>query len=117
MPERRKWFDSSQPQTLQGAVILCYITAAFGILWILLGAYSLLGIIPLGLGVAGFGVANEWRWAYGLGIALAALNILGDVGILALGAYSILITLLFAVVLFALLVHPQSREYQRIWFK
>jgi hypothetical protein len=117
MPERRKWFDSSQPQTLQGAVILCYITAAFGLLWILLGAYPLFSIIPLGLGVAGFGVANEWRWAYGVGIALAALNVLGDVAILALGAYSVLITLLFAAVLFALLVHPQSREYERIWFK
>ena len=117
MPEGRKWFDSSQPQTLQGAVMLCYITAAFGMLWLLLGTYPLFEIVPLGLGVAGFGVANEWRWAYGLGIALAALNILGDMGILALGAYSVLITLFFAVVLFALLVHPQSREYQRIWFK
>ena len=117
MPEGRKWFDSSQPQTLQGAVMLCYITAAFGVLWLLLGVYPLFEIIPLGLGVAGFGVANERRWAYGLGVALAALNILGYVGILALGAYSIVISLLFAVVLFVLLVHPQSREYQRIWFK
>ncbi len=117
MPEGRKWFDSSQPQTLQGAVMLCYITAAFGVLWLLLGVYPLFEIVPLGLGVAGFGVANERRWAYGLGVALAVLNILGYVGILALGAYSIVITLLFAVVLLVLLVHPQSREYQRIWFK
>jgi hypothetical protein len=28
-----------------------------------------------------------------------------------------IITLMFEVALIALLLHPQSREYQRIWFK
>ena len=28
-----------------------------------------------------------------------------------------LISLLFAIALVALLLHPQSRDYQRIWFK
>jgi hypothetical protein len=28
-----------------------------------------------------------------------------------------LITLMFEIALLALLLHPQSREYQRIWFK
>ena len=97
--------------------MLCYLTAAFGLLWIVLGIKPLFELVPLALGVAGFGVANEKRWAYGLGIALAALNVLQDVGVLALGAFGFLITLVFAVALFVLLVHPQSREYQRIWFK
>ncbi|HUC35760.1 MAG TPA: hypothetical protein VMR97_01410 [Acidimicrobiales bacterium] len=116
MAETRKWFDSSQPQTLQGAVMLCYITAAFGLIGILLGGYSLFGLVPLAIGVAGFGVANERRWGYGLGVVLAVLNVLGDTAIMLLGAFSFVITLLFAVVLLALLLHPQSRAYQRIWF-
>jgi len=97
--------------------MLCYITAAFGLLWILLGTYPLFEIVPLALGVSGFAIANEKKWGYGLGIALAVVNVLGDLAILALGAFGVVITLLFAVVLFALLAHPQSREYQRIWFK
>jgi hypothetical protein len=28
-----------------------------------------------------------------------------------------LLTLMFEIALLALLLHPQSREYQRIWFK
>ncbi len=36
-----------------------------------------------------------------------------------IGAISspVLIPLAFTVALFALLLHPQSRDYQRIWFK
>jgi hypothetical protein len=115
MPEGRKWFDSSQPQTLQGAVMLCYITAAFGLIAILFGSY--VGVVPLVLGAAGFGIANEKKWGYGLGVAIAALVVLVDAAVLLAGVYAFLINLLFAVVLFALLVHPQSREYQRIWFR
>jgi hypothetical protein len=117
MSEVRKWFDNSQPQTLQGAVMLCYITAAFGLLWIILGTYPIAELVPLALGVAGFGIANEKRWAFGLGVVVAVLNVLVDAWILVLGAFGVVINLLFAVVLLALLVHPQSREYQRIWFR
>ena len=112
----RRWFDSSQPQTLQGAVMLCYLTAVFGLLGILLGAYPIAELIPLALGVAGYAVANEKRWGYRLGVALAAFNVLVDLYVLVLGAYGIILTLLFAVVLLALLLHHQSREYERIWF-
>jgi len=115
MPEGRQWFDSSQPQTLQGAVMLCYITAFFGVIGLLLG--SVVNIVPLLLGVGGFGVANERRWGYVLAVVLAGLNVIvGIVAVVTVGAFSLL-SLLFAGVLFALLLHPQSREYQRIWFK
>jgi H+/Cl- antiporter ClcA len=114
MAEPRHWFDPSQPQTLQGAVMLCYITAAFSVLWVLFGVYPL--VISLGLGIAGYGVANERRWGYWLGIVLAGLTSL--VLILFAGALGgIILNLLFMGVLIALLLHPQSREYQRVWFK
>ena len=116
MADSRRWFDSSQPQTLQGAVMLCYITAFFGVLGLLLGAY--LDLVPVLLGVGGFGVANERRWGYVLATVLSLLNVLvGLVALFTTGASVILLNLLFAVVLAALLLHPQSREYQRIWFK
>jgi hypothetical protein len=116
MAEPRRWFDPSQPQTLQGAVMLSYLTAAISLLWILFGAYPL--VISLGLGVAGYGVANELRWGYWLGIVLAGLSAL-ILLLLIFGSrdYSVAINLAFMVVLVALFLHPQSREYQRIWFK
>ncbi|MHB8594911.1 MAG: hypothetical protein ACYDB3_11380, partial [Acidimicrobiales bacterium] len=106
MPEGRRWFDASQPQTLQGAVMLCYITAAFGLIGILLGAY--VDIIPLLLGVGGFAVANEKRWGYRLAAVLAVLNIAVGLGWVIVGAGLNFLNLLFAVVLAALLLHPQS---------
>jgi hypothetical protein len=114
MANDRHWFDSSQPQTLQGAVMLCYLTAAFGLIGLLLGAYPVAELVPLALGAAGFGVANEKRWGYRLGVALAGLNVLVDLYILILGVFAVILTLLFAVL--ALFLHAQSREYERIWF-
>jgi hypothetical protein len=116
MPDDRRWFDGSQPQTLQGAVMLCYLTAVFGLIGIVLGAYPLAELVPLGLGAAGFGVANEKRWGYRLGVVLAGLNVLVDLYVLVIGGLAILLSLLFAVVLLGLFLHSQSREYERIWF-
>jgi hypothetical protein len=117
MASDRRWFDSSQPQTLQGAVMLCYITAAFGVLALILGSAP--SIVAVLLGVGGFGVANEKRWGYWLAVAAAVLNVLVLVSAVFLGysLLSLLLSLLFAVVLVALLLHPHSREYQRIWFR
>ena len=47
---------------------------------------------------------------------LAGCTVLLDLSILMLGVLAIIITLLFAVVLVALFLHPQSRQYERIWF-
>jgi hypothetical protein len=116
MADDRRWFDGSQPQTLQGAVMLCYLTAVFGLIGLLLRAYPLAELVPLALGAAGFGVANEKRWGYRLGVVLAALNVLVDVYVFILGGFGIAFTLLFAVVLLGLFLHSQSREYERIWF-
>src|SRR5580692_10219014 len=115
MADARRWFDGSQPQTLQGAVMLCYLTAVFGVIALLVGG-GVIEIVPLALGAAGYGVANEKRWGYRLGVALAGLNVLIDLYVLVLGGYFIVLSLLFAVVLLALFLHTQSREYERIWF-
>jgi hypothetical protein len=115
MAEPRRWFDPSQPQTLQGAVMLSYVTAALSLLWILFGAYPL--VFSLGLGAAGYGVANDRRWGYWLGVVLAGLSAFLLLLEVVSGAHAFIINLLFMAVLVALYVHPQSRAYQRIWFK
>jgi len=117
MADDRHWFDGSQPQTLQGAVILSYLTAVFGLVGLVLRIYPPSDLIMMGIGVAGFGVANEKRWGYRLGVVLSALNVLLDVGLLLTGAFGIFLTLIFAAVLLALYLHTQSREYERIWFR
>ncbi|HVM53127.1 MAG TPA: hypothetical protein VM262_08015 [Acidimicrobiales bacterium] len=115
--ETRRWTNPTQPQTLQYAVFLLYINAVFTA--ILGGLASPLGIaLVVGAAAGGFGIANEKRWGYKLGIAMAFLPFLLRMAIL--GVDSVLggsiINLMFEVALVALLLHPHSREYQKIWF-
>jgi hypothetical protein len=117
--EQRRWVNQTQPQTLQIAVFLLYLTAVFGVVdMVRFHYFPLFGLASVVGGVgAGFGIANERKWGYILGIGIAflpfALRIYYGQSIL--GAD--IITLLFEVALIALLLHPQSRDYQRIWFK
>jgi hypothetical protein len=111
--ETRRWMNHSLPQSLNNAVLLLYISAGFDAV---LGGYLLapLGVIIVAAKVgAGFGIANEQKWGYKLGIGVAAVMIVGTLtGVLPGG----LIGLLFDGILLALLLHEQSREHQRIWF-
>ena len=139
--ETRRWINQSQPQTLYVAVFLMYLTAGFTLLFGLNDAPYALAYIRLTknldttdllltltrLGVvaasvaAGYGISNERKWGYKLGIAVAALPLV--VLLYVCIAYQVspfdfsVISLMFNVAEFALLVHPQSREYERIWFK
>jgi len=116
MPADHRWFDGSQPQTLQGAVMLCYLTAVFGVIGLVVGIFPVEGLVMLSLSAAGYGVANEKRWGYRLGVGLAVLNVLFDLALFVTGAIGIIFTLLFAIVLLVLFLHSHSREYERIWF-
>ncbi|MBV8385575.1 MAG: hypothetical protein JO155_02160 [Acidimicrobiia bacterium] len=114
--EQRRWTNQAQPQTLQIAVFLLYIN---GIISLLFGGIfvPVLAVIAIGSIAAGYGIANERKWGYILGVAMAllpfALVIVTKSSPLSGG----LLNLLFEVALVALLLHPQSRDYQRIWFK
>lgn len=118
MPDTRHWFDTSQPQTLQSAVLLSYFTAAFGLFFfVFYGVHSLLEIVALALAPGAYGIANEKRWGYRIGIVMAGLYALLCLYGLIFVTPTFILSLLFAAVLVALLLHPQSREYQRIWFR
>ncbi|MDQ1393690.1 MAG: hypothetical protein QOF30_2667 [Acidimicrobiaceae bacterium] len=115
MPANR-WIDTTQPQTLMIAVIILYMNAAFGLLFGGLTNPILLAISVGGIG-AGYGIANEKKWGYGLGITMAVLPFVLRLVVLHNPLATNLVTLMFEIALVALLLHPQSREYQRIWFK
>ncbi len=115
-----RWLDRTQPQTLYIAVILLYINAAFSVLALLSasGIDALLGLVIAAGGVgAGFGIANEKKWGYALGVAMAALPFVLQLIFFHNPFATNLINLMFEIALLALLLHRQSREYQRIWFK
>lgn len=119
MPERR-WINQSQPQTLQGAVLFCYLNAALALIFALVlgGSGSLLYLPTLILAVAAYFIANEKKLGYWAGVALACLNVLGILAILVtLGSFGGILNLLFAGILVGLLLHPDSRGYVRTWFR
>jgi hypothetical protein len=116
-----RWTNPSLPQTLQLGMFLLYIGAVFGVLF---GAFfSPIGLIVVAGDVAaGFGIANERRWGYILGIVMSVLGLLPFAiygltnGIGSLLSIGVLFELVFPVIQFVALVHVQSREYQKVWF-
>jgi uncharacterized membrane protein (DUF2068 family) len=114
---RGRWIDKSQPQTLQGAVLFSYLSAALALLTFLVAGAGPVLILVL-LAVAAYGIANNRRWGYWSAVVLSCLYLLAQVVFfIAGGGFGGLLNLLFAALLVALLLHPQSREYQRVWFR
>ena len=113
----RRFFNPSQPQTLQIAVLLLYLNAALDFLFYFGSPVFLL--IALGMAAGAYGIANEQKWGYGLAVTIAVLRValLLLAFQLAVLEFPLIITFIFDSALVALLVHPESRDYQRIWFK
>jgi uncharacterized membrane protein (DUF2068 family) len=118
--ETRRWTNPSQPQTLYMATFLLYINAVFDVIF---SGFNPIAVVIGAIQVAaGFGIANEKRWGYILGVVVSSLAVVlfvlwplvNDLGVIFSLAF--LLNILFPVALFCLLVHPMSREYQKIWF-
>ncbi|MBI2169712.1 MAG: hypothetical protein HYU28_09485 [Actinobacteria bacterium] len=123
MNEPGKWFNQSQPQTLQMGVMLLYINAAFLVLFGGVFFRFPVGLLLTGgLAAGGYGIANEQKWGYQTGVGAAIVNlalpvlIAGGVGAV-FADLGLLLSVMFDVALVALLLHPHSREYQKIWFR
>jgi hypothetical protein len=107
------------------ATFLLYISAVFQIIFgslvNLLGPIFVVAYIIGGV-AGGLGIANERRWGYVVAVGTAVLGLLPLVAIMVTSGIGsifnplLLLDALFPVALFALLVHPMSREYQKIWF-
>lgn len=137
--DARKWFDRMQPQTLQIATWLLYINGFFAIVgflgqedWIGLARVTKGGLgIVAGLAVigcfilGGFLMANDRRLGYRLALVGAFSPFLLRLWVLSGVEFvstfdkitgSNTISFIFDVALCALLIHPQSREHQRLWY-
>ena len=139
--ETQRWINNRQPQTLQIAVFLLYFGAGISLIfgenrdWYEVAAYvltdptsgarNLSRLVWFGAIVAsvagGFGIANEKKWGYWLALVAAIAPLTARLIVLVFEQISPFnsdpISLMFDIALVALLVHPQSRDYQRIWFK
>jgi uncharacterized membrane protein YciS (DUF1049 family) len=113
-----KWVNHFQPQTLVVATFLCYIDAVFGFIFPIVTSFAAF-LMAIALGAGGFGVANEKRWGYAVAVAGAVFQVAMLLAVFGstLLTSTLIINLMFDGALVALLLHPMSREYQRIWFK
>jgi hypothetical protein len=145
--QTRRWVNPTLPQTMQIAVFLLYFQAASTLVFGLESQYAVLPgttvslngtlsnlVVRLGLPVAfaasAYFIANERKRGYLVGLIATALPLVCRL-LIAFGiSFSSIkinghprpwdydpVGLLFEGALFALLLHPQSRDYQRIWFK
>ena len=125
------WINNRQPQTLYIAQIILYFSAVSalifggtGVEWVSSGpvrlAISLL--LTVGAAAGAFGIANERKWGYALGITAAIAPFvvraviwqrfgLGD------ALEWNLFGLVFDIAVLAALLHRTSGEYQRIYFR
>ena len=116
--DRRRWLNQSQPQTLVFACFLLYLNAAFALLALLGFGLPVLQLLIIGAGVGGgYGIANERKWGYLLALAAGFAPLVVPLMFGQNPLRTNPINLLFEVMLLVLLLHTQSREYQRIWFK
>jgi hypothetical protein len=114
-----RWFNPHLPQTLQIGVMLLYINAVFLLIY---GAvFGIFLLLIIGFVAGGYGIANEKKWGYAVGLIASIVQVLILVAWVGLGSIlgnaGLLINFMFDAALVALLAHPQSREYQRIWFR
>jgi hypothetical protein len=117
-----KWFSQSLPQTLQTAVMLLYLLAALtlieGVVFGGVGLFLLLAVAPQVAG--GFGIANDSKAGYRIAIVFTVLPAAWMVYLIVryhTVNFGVVLTLMTYVALSALLLHQQSREYARIWFR
>jgi hypothetical protein len=116
----RRFLNQFQPQTLVIGTMLCYLDAIFGFLFGMVATSVVLALLTIaGLAIGGYGIANEKKWGYAVAVGAAVLQVVMLVAVAGsdvLG-FPLLLNLVFDGALVALLLHPQSRDYQRIWFK
>lgn len=127
------------PQTLQIATMLLYLNGFFALIgfmdrsdWVGYARVDKGGVgAVVGLAViasfilGGLLMANDRRWGWRLGLFAAFSPFLLRFWILSDSRFDMwdrisggnTISLIFDVALCALLLHPQSREHQRLWYR
>ncbi len=118
----RKWFSQSQPQTLQMAVMLLYLLAALSMIeGAVFGGLGWLLLLPVAGQVLGaFGIANDSKGGYRVAIIFSVLPVALTIYLMTYFhsiSFGLILNLMTYVALCALLLHQQSRDYAKIWFR
>lgn len=140
----RKWFDRMQPQTLQIAAMLLYLNGFFALISVIdstdylgyirnrFGVGLIVGLLVVALhALSGLFMANDLKLGYRFAIAAAfspfvlrfwAYSDLENTSGIASSLYRKLsggstLSLIFEIALCALILHPQSRSHQKIWYR
>ena len=120
-----RFMDDSFPETLRGALFLLYVSAVIGLLT---GALNSTGGVLFSAGrvAAALATVQGRRWGYSLAVGLAVARIVPyvlswtyfqTIAFAGLGFDdSSVLDLFFAVLFLALLLHPRSRDHQRLYF-
>lgn len=99
-------------------MLFSYFNAGLALVFTVLSGAAPFLLVMVLLAVAAFGIANDRRWGYWSAIVLSVLYVLGELALVATGASMFgILNLLFAGILVVLLLHPESRSYQRVWFR
>ena len=125
------WINNRQPQTLYIAQILLYVSAVSalifgntgtGVIDNSLGQLVIVLLLTFGAAGGAFGIANERKWGYRLGIAAAIAPFV--VRLVVWRRFGLddaiqwnLFGLVFDIAVLAALLHRMSGEYQRIYFR
>mgnify|MGYP001049638479 CR=1 FL=1 len=108
--QTRRWINRHQTQTLVLGNVLLYMEGVFNI-----ARGTFFALIGVGMIIAGYGIANDKKVAWKLGVTTSLLSTVMRLASQSIG-FNVIFSLVFPVALLALLVHPVSRDYQKIWF-
>ncbi len=103
-------------------MLLFYLDAALSVVFGGLRSPVVALLVAAGV-AAGLGMANERRWGYLLALGVTGLRVavllwvLASEGIGMVLDPDFLLIALVPVAMFVAVIHPQSREHQRIWFR
>ncbi len=106
----RRWVNRHQTQTLVLGNVLLYMEGVFNI-----ARGTVLALIGAGMLLAGYGIANDKKIAWKFGVLTAFLSVVMRLTYQNIG-FDVIFSLVFPIALLTLLIHPRSREYQKIWF-
>jgi len=113
-----RWFNPQLPQMLQGAILFSYLNGAVALINLLSGASQMTLLLLVAAGGA-VGIANEKKAGYWVALVCAAVFFCLNLALLFLSPFifSSLLSLLFSGFMMALLLHPISRSYERLYFR
>ncbi|MEX0768568.1 MAG: hypothetical protein WD029_08865 [Microthrixaceae bacterium] len=137
---KRRWYNPNVPQTLAIAQMLLYLDAFWLVLAVLFGSQQSAigsgGLIGTLIGVGGIaayvygasGIANEEKRGYQIAVfaafipllrrivlvVLAGASIFGNLGFIFLAGN--VLNVMFEYALIGLLLHPMSRNHEKVYF-